>query len=167
MIRRKNCGLEILASLKLDVDSSGTFEEQEYPTFSPALFKKRIGANLKIQKPILGKRQRVQSGESLSDGELENYEPIRKLKTPIVEPKLFFTRDMNFPGFARALSFGSQPKENSNLVTGFAYPASPILPPRKSFFLQNLSANENYCRADDAIDIKLLNSKERTRTCNE
>jgi hypothetical protein len=74
---------------------------------------------------------------------------------------------MSFPGFARALTFGSQPEEKSSQVTGFAHPTSPILPPRKSFFQQKLSANENYCGSDGAVRPKLLDFQERMKTCKE
>lgn len=166
MIRRKESSLKILARLNFDDCSKDIYEELECPTFSPALFRRSSGANL-IQKPILGKRPRIQSGDSLSDGELDNYEAVRKLKTPIFEPKLFFTRDMNFPGFARALTFGSLPKQNSSQVTGFAYPTSPSLLPRKTFFAQKPSTNENYCGTDEAFRPKLLDFQERTSACNE
>lgn len=74
-------------------------------------FPAKPAALMTMASQLIGKRNRFHSGESHSDGELDEYEPRRKLlKTPNIQKVNFFQGD-EVPSFARLLVFGSLEKE--------------------------------------------------------
>lgn len=76
---------------------------------------------------LLGKRGRIESGDSLSDGELDIYaafEPARRLLTPVPEKVMFFS-SRELPNFARALAFDRfRIKSDPETSDRFAQPIS-------------------------------------------
>lgn len=81
------------------------------------------------KKSLLGKRSRIESGDSRSDGELDIYasfEPTRRLLTPVPEKVTFFgVREL--PEFARTLTFERlRGKADPETLDAFAQPVSPV-----------------------------------------